>query len=514
MNKSNVVLSVFVLAMIAEFSFASPIDRSTSEDPVQILQNLYSTYGDKRISCPELEVVNTEDFVAKYSPGSHKIVLEEKTLSICSGFGEYESDALAFIIGHELAHAFQEHLEKTDETSFLAYNKVYSSATRKRIDVKLKESEADVFGCFGAYLAGYEIHKVFPDLINVIYEKYGLSDKMLPQYPTKKSRNKSAKFMMTKLDSLVNLYDLANYLSLTGHYTEASACYKYVDKSYKGKELVNNQGVNNLLEALNMSKLDFESFYYPIEVDLNSRLHKAKKTADTKDLNPSERMLFNLLLVDAIQAFKESIAMDQSYLPAYINMICAYAIKNDSEGALDYIKNENLDQKIYNQPNPDIRASYEIAKAICLLKSGKATEGKKLLKALQSTSNENISFLAEVNLNGAPQSNAGDFSDSSDSSFKLLAKYIRTKPIKLASLTLDKKKKTEVSYWNSNDAVVYEVNGIEQLYIVVSANIIETNGTPTLVNRDYSVYKNNNISYITFESKKDQVIVISKGPNL
>ena len=509
-------MRLLIFFITATFLLQSPI--VSGSDPcgmaiseVQpILDKLYLALGDKRIECPSLEISDSEEFVAMYSPGSHKIVLEQKTLDLCSAFGDNKEDALAFIIGHELAHAFQGHLDHSDETSFLAYNKAYSPEMKLKVDVKLKETEADIFGSFGAYLAGYKIQNVFPDLINSIYASYGLTDKILPQYPTKSFRNKSAKNMMTKLDSLVKLYDLGNYLSLTGHYTEASACYNYVGHSYKGIELVNNQGVNNLLEALNLSKLNAEPYYYPVELDLKSRLHKAKKTADTKDLNPSEKMLFNLLIIDAIQYFEEAISMDENYLPAYINIICSHAVNNQPEEAINFIQKTNLEDKIYKQGNSDLRASYEIAKAICLLKNGKETEGTKLLKALKSTSNENISYLAKVNLETNDNQQITSESGPAVSKKKLSSKYLNSKPTKVHEIIINQKDKIKLSYWNKSGSTIFHIIGPEDLVIVSAAKSLNLtlDVDPQFVNKDLKVKKDHSVSLISYESSEKEVMVI------
>lgn len=478
-----------------------------------ILDKLYKSFGDKRIECPNLEIASSEEFVAKYSPGSHKIVIEQKAIDLCKDFGDKDDDALAFILGHELAHAFQGHLDHSEETSFLAYNKAYSTSTKSKVDVKLKEGEADVFGSFGAYLAGYEIHKVFPDLINTIYSTYGLTDKILPQYPSKSVRNKSAKKMMTKLDSLVHLYDLANYLSLSGNYVEASACYNEVGQSYKGIELTNNKGINNLLEALNMSKLNSEPYFYPLELDLNSRLHKAKRTSATKDLNPQEQMLFNFLLIDAIQAFTECIDMDPNYLPSYVNMICALGIENEAEKALDFINEYNVESKIYNNATADTRASYEIAKAICLMKTGKTEEGEKLLKALRSTSNENISLLADINLNGGAINSGDSEAGPQQNVSKLIGKYKNFKPSKTQNSVLDSDNNIELSYWSKSSKDFYNIqSGAKEIMVVVSESSLgqEILSSPIFLNKDLRVLKDHNITLIKFEDDPKEVMILNK----
>jgi len=58
--------------------------------------------------------------------------------------------------------------------------------------------EADIFGVFSAYLSGYKTIKILPDLIQKLYEGYGLTDKASGQissagYPKANSQGSQEK---------------------------------------------------------------------------------------------------------------------------------------------------------------------------------------------------------------------------------------------------------------------------------------------------------------------------------
>ena len=478
---------------------------SNAVDPQAILDKIYSTHQDFRIEKPSIEVSSTNEYVAKYSPGSNVIKVEQRVIDLCKSYTEYGDDALAFIIGHELAHAYQGHLDNNTETSFLAYNKAFSREHKKKHDVTMKEREADIFGSFCAYLAGYDIKKVFPEIINDIYAAYNLTDRILPQYPTKSARNKTATNMMSKLDSLVCLYDAGISLSLAGHYMEASSSFNYISQYYNNNEILNSQGVNYLLEALNLSKLNNEKYYYPIEIDVTSRLHKAQKTASSKDLSPEDRMMFTFLISNSLEKFYESIQRDPTYLTGYINILCAYTIDNRLDQVGIYIQKNNLDELFYKNADADQRAAYEITKAIWQKKSGNIKQGDQSLKAILKSNSENIASLASLNLN--TENNEIDEAIRTYSTSPNFNDIIRTKPIRSKPVMLNDKYGISITWWS--------IKGKRHFYVTGENEIIIKETDPSdnyencdlkFLNREIEVRTCNTATSINIKGKKPIVI--------
>jgi len=481
----------------------------SSSDPQYILDKIYETHQDYRIDKPKIEISNTDQYVAKYSPGSNVIKIEQKVLDICEKYDQYGDDALAFIIGHELAHAYQGHLDSNTETSFLAYNKAYSRDFRSKHDVSFKEAEADVFGSFCAYLAGYDIKKVFPDIIDDIYAGYNLTDKILPHYPSKSSRRKSSKDMMLKLDSLVNLYDAGICLSLSGFYLEAAASYDYISKYYNNSEIINSQGVNYLLQALNMSKLNNESFYYPIEIDVNTRLHKAQKTSSTKDLSPRELMKFTFLIDNSLEKFNYALKLDPNKLETYLNIICAYTIDERLKDARDLILNKKLDQLFYNNANSDQRAAYEITKAILLKKSGQIEKANSSLIAIMKTNTENIHDLAQLNLK--LQNKTEEIIDIKHPYFPNFNKIVRSRPVRSKPTFINLEDEISICWWTIDNHRYFLIDGDNTILIKETDSLEEDdNCSLKFINKDVIVNACSTSTKIYMKGKTPIVLYYKK----
>ncbi|MCO6492754.1 MAG: hypothetical protein J5I98_30325 [Phaeodactylibacter sp.] len=159
-----------------------PRDFSSAAD--QVLENLFAAYGNRRQPRPRLEVVQ-DNLGPRYRESARTIVLDRRSLQVCRTFGSDSLSALAFIIGHELAHFFQEEVGgRNGEFSYLAYDKNQRSNPEK-------ERLADIQGLFNAYLAGYRSTAILPELIARLYDAYQLPGH-LKGYLTLEERQQSA----------------------------------------------------------------------------------------------------------------------------------------------------------------------------------------------------------------------------------------------------------------------------------------------------------------------------------
>ena len=96
----------------------------------QLFDQLYAVNGITRIKKPALSMSGENVKVAAYYPSKNAIVLDEKAWQICRSMGRDSLAALAFIFGHELAHAFQTEIrDGRVKTNFLAYDKNFSGNT-------------------------------------------------------------------------------------------------------------------------------------------------------------------------------------------------------------------------------------------------------------------------------------------------------------------------------------------------------------------------------------------------
>ncbi|MCB0584358.1 MAG: hypothetical protein KDD06_03395 [Phaeodactylibacter sp.] len=282
-----------------------------------ILQRLFEATGNYQLKLPAIRVVETQEHIASYSPEEQAIFIEQKAIHACQKLGPDAEAALAFLIGHELAHCYQK--QSGGATSFMAHGWHADSSPRL-------EKNADIHGAFNAYLAGYEIREAIPRVIDILYEEYGLKGKALRGYPLYEERMKTARETQELVEGLMAAFEAANVLTLMGKHRAAGASYEYILDYYQGREIYNNFGLSLLLEALNFSAFRLEDWAYPIEMDAQSRLHREPLDQGAKSLSLEEQLLRARLLHEGRKAFEKALLQDPSYSPARLNLMLAFCM--------------------------------------------------------------------------------------------------------------------------------------------------------------------------------------------
>jgi tetratricopeptide (TPR) repeat protein len=383
------IFSVIFIGCFVVFTTAKASE-SIQQTAQKILAKLYAAHGDKTYSMPVLSVINTVNAGASFRRRSNKIVLEEKAYTVCRSFGKDSLQALAFLLGHELAHAFQE----VGGSNFL------SGYKHEHTD-QLEEQDADIFGVFVSYQAGFKNYKILPQIIEKIYSAYDLMGKTLPGYPSFSDRKATCEEVLKITEELVHLFDAANYLSVIGKYHLAAACYERIEQCYKGIEIYNNIGVNYALEALGFTPENTLPFIYPLELDINTRLRKQQIDLGGKGLTPEQKRQRAAYLNKAAQFFIKATKMDPDYLAADMNLLCILNLKEEYKKVIEYYQKSLAGNKVLQgNTSREIKAKIKINLAIALSGVGQKEEATRILKSIQKKSlNRNIGFLAAYNLN-------------------------------------------------------------------------------------------------------------------
>ncbi|MFN0013703.1 MAG: hypothetical protein ACKVU2_04070 [Saprospiraceae bacterium] len=302
-----------------------PLQGGTPQSVAQeVLDRLFATNGNYRFKKPKLVISSENGKVAAYSPWKNSIILDQKAYNICRAFGRDSLSALAYILGHELVHAYQTEIKNGKaQTNFLAYNHHYNTDTRI-------EKVADVQGLFNAYLAGYRSLEVMPDLIERIYTEYGLIGRNLPGYPTLAERKATNNEVLAIALDLRDLFESSNYLLVIGEHDLAATGYEYILQYYQGIEMHNNLGIAYTLRAQEFWNPNTDKFIYPLEADWHTKVGRG----------PEPDRSFEPLRADclekAVAQFQAATALDATYLPARINLVCALNMKGKPAEALRY----------------------------------------------------------------------------------------------------------------------------------------------------------------------------------
>ncbi len=354
-----------------------------------VLDQLYQTAGIFSVKKPVLKITPENLKVAAFAPGKNTIFLDEKTLAICRNMGRDSLAALAFVLGHELAHAFQS--ARTDgrqRTNFLAYDHAYPEATRF-------EKIADIQGVMNACLAGYDARTAMPRLLESVYEAYNLTGKNLPAYPSLAERQAAASEVGEIAQRLLDLFDSANYLLAIGKPELAAAALEHILQFYRGREVLNNLGLCRVRAAQAFWNPRTDAFLLPFEADWKSQLDRAADAARGA-ADQSNDPLRQQLLDRAADNFQEALALDPSYFPAKLNLVCISILSEKPEEALARW-GEFFGKKSKPKRQADDRAL--LAKALALnFKTEGKTESRALLQQLATTRNRLTALFARQNL--------------------------------------------------------------------------------------------------------------------
>ena len=347
---TTAVLVGFVLAN----AFAS--DSIGLEDAQKILDNLYRASGQFIYEKPALEITKKNERVAAYFPSANKITIDKKALDICAGMGSEAKNALAFLIGHELAHAFQKEVRKEKHpTHFLSYDKHIHGAVRT-------EKVADIQGVFTGYLAGYGMQKAIPILLEKVYRAYNLMGKDLPNYPSYEERTNSAKEVVKLADELIDLFETTPYLLALEEYSLASLSLEHILEYYQGYEIKNNLGVTYVYSALEFYNGKTDKFSYPLELDASSHLKKLDLARSGGELGYMEKKFRDIALNKALEYFESGLESHQRYTPAKINKACTLNLLEKPKEAMGYLNSNAFSEK--EKKSPTYQLIYAITKAL------------------------------------------------------------------------------------------------------------------------------------------------------
>lgn len=374
-----IVHSFFLVKVVSaqtEFLVNTTID-------IQFAQNCYAELqkiiGETRTNLPKLKVRQSKEHIALYSSNVNQIILEQATIQICKQFGEQGRGMLIYLLGHELAHFYQ---QTNGNASFFKNSlgaKTFLEAQKQ------KEVEADQYGLFIAYLGGYAMENI-PLFLDSIYTQYELPNS-LENYPSLAQRKAFAQKADRQVQQLVEVYKIANYYTAMGYYLPAIACYQYILRFIQTKELHNNIGSAILGLVLSYERFPF---YLPIEADWTPCIQKRSGLAffDSK----------KNALATAINHFEQAAVYEQEYFSAKVNHYCALLLMGKDR------KPKELEQ-VFAELKLNQKSKHQQAVVTCLEGIGYAEKGEKRLakqafeQAKKLTTQFNLKQLIKQNIN-------------------------------------------------------------------------------------------------------------------
>jgi tetratricopeptide (TPR) repeat protein len=303
-----------------------------------ICQKITEAHG-RQIKSPHLVVYtvdNSKQVIAQFkNTPVPTIYIDEKLYDLSRKFGKDSLDALACIIGHELAHLFEKHTFSIGMTGMLGLVETTPTNNKtisKNDKVKL-ETEADYYGLFYGFLAGYKTYQLLPEMLELIYQEYKLPD-AVDGYPSKVERMTIARKSVSELQNITLILDAGEILYLQKQYAEASIAFEYLLQKFPSRDIYNNLATIQLAQAMNYFEKDENYFVYPFEFDAVTRLRTGNERSGGGDKKIANLQKRKELLKTAKQYLKKAIVLDPTYLTAYINLSCVYALEGNHELAV------------------------------------------------------------------------------------------------------------------------------------------------------------------------------------
>lgn len=411
---------------------------------------------------------NDPDYNAYFNPTNNTINLGEGIYDLTTEFGVDSLNALATVLGHELAHFYKDHgwgmhFGSTNEGLDIAkdiYKHEHTAENHSEM-----EAEADYFGGLFGYLAGYNTLAITGDFFDLLYEKMGLEDETYG-YPSKQERVKIAENSRKMLEELVPVFDAANYLTMIGQYELAATCYEHIIKTFPSSELYNNIGVTLALNAVSLMEPAELQYVYPFAIDLKTNLEIGSENESTRAFGETAEEKKERLLTEAKDFFETATDINKEYAQAYINLALINQLLEEPEIAVAMaIKAEKLAVEAGDEL---LEANALVAQGIIQAKEGEVSDAKSSFEGATDGNRVLASANLEV-LENPAQYGFGFKVKKSKEKESDLEELISDMDVALLELEMDRGKKVNIKAQNEMrpETNVYSISdtGYEGLVI-------------------------------------------------
>jgi len=296
-----------------------------------------------RGAVPKLAVTKGRAPFSVFTLADGYVVVSEKALRFCKREPKPET-ALAFILGHELAHLAKSdlwHLELIMDNGCIGFTgkdageaechktkNQYSS--RFSDSYKLWEIEADRMGVIYAAMAGYDVSKLLSSPNN-FFEHFIRSTSRRSKniskgdlfHPPPEVRLSHSRKEIEKVLEELEIFDLGVLHSLIGEEDYAIALFDRFLRSFPSREVLTNIGVLHLRKALSYQPSEF---HWILTVDPESQAHQLSEQLVHRGTShkKSNQDKFDFHVAQASRYFQKALTQDVKYIPAqaYLGVAC------------------------------------------------------------------------------------------------------------------------------------------------------------------------------------------------
>lgn len=319
----------------------------------QIFNQLKASKGILSTQAPHLRVVDQlpNSSLAIAMATTDSIFIDQASVDICKTMGADSTDALAFILSHELAHYVLGHedrhkflrpLQNSQRSEIMRLAEVDDRRTSRRLGsvlqkyaIRNNEVEADLEAGFLSYLAGYRPLTAGAKFLDLAYAHYGLSDEE-GKYSSLQQRKQMITETAQMLDSLTFIFEASNFALLTDHRAMARHGYSYISKYFQSADLLNNLAA---LEIIEYGQIYSEIMIYELPLTISDPsspvFSENSPTIGTEEemrafiaLEKRNFLLESKRIDEIIGKLDKALEINPEFIPAYVNKSIAYYLRH------------------------------------------------------------------------------------------------------------------------------------------------------------------------------------------
>ncbi len=359
---------VVCFCMILSTSFAQ--NKAEYNYAYSVFNKLVKTINQSTPAKPQLVIINSDNVIAKTN-NNGEITVGSGLIIHCRSFGKDSANALAHILAHELTHYYSNHFWTENFGSSYAdldWGSLIETSGKTLSSMKLYETQADEYGMYYAFAAGYKTLQIGSQVLDSIYSWYKLEEQ-IPGYPSLLQRKTIAIDAKKNILRLIPSFETGNLLltlaqvyggeqqsmlaQLSGYYYDDILANKI-----QTKELYNNSGLTKVLQVLQYFSDSIQQIHFPFMLESKSMLYSNESTRGDATENDSQTIaLMENNLEEAESLFSNAIKIDKNFYPAYINLAIVSFLKEKYGTASDYLSNAS---SIMGEKHSLIWAVYEM----------------------------------------------------------------------------------------------------------------------------------------------------------
>ena len=332
MKTARLKLTALSLLLLAPFFLIAGVD----DDARRIFDDLVRAIGDRKTE-PKLEI-RKADIIAQYMPNSNRIVISESFLKFAEE-QPHTLEILALVLGHELAHHFEDHGSRI-EKSYSPDSNQENTYHDKKLEL---EKEADLFAIYFAYMAGYPITHLGKHFLKELYEEFKIGKSI--HYPSLEERTIIYEQARNEIEKLIHQFEAGKLLLLVGYPESAAFCFENIAEQFWSPEVWNNTGVAYFFSALPYFPKEHlaASVSFPIELADNLLKDKIKGQERSMTLREEEATIFRInLLHRAKESFEKSLIYDPYSFSALNNLFIVQLLLAVEDGKSWYEGNSYM----------------------------------------------------------------------------------------------------------------------------------------------------------------------------